>query len=68
MVGFSAVTSPFVPFLILFEVSVSVKGDPYPIALPIVAITLYNNDIQYSINALRGSRICRINTRRYLSC
>jgi len=53
IVGFSAVTSPFVPFFILFEVSVSVKGDPYPIALPIVAITLYNNGIRPHSNTLK---------------
>lgn len=27
-VGFSAEASPFVPFFILFDVSVKVKGDP----------------------------------------
>jgi hypothetical protein len=33
-VGFSAEASPFVPFFILLDVSVRVKGDPYPIEAP----------------------------------
>ena len=33
-VGLSAEASPLVPFLILFDVSVRVNGDPYPIEAP----------------------------------
>lgn len=33
-VGFSTEASPCVPFFILFDVSVRVKGDPYPIEAP----------------------------------
>lgn len=40
-VGLKTVASPFVPFFILFDVSVRVKGEPYPIALPTAAITFY---------------------------
>lgn len=40
-VGANIEASPFVPFLILFDVSVRVKGDPYPIAPPAAAITAY---------------------------
>lgn len=36
-VGANTVASPFVPFLILFDVSVNVSGDPYPILPPIAA-------------------------------
>lgn len=45
-VGDSAVASPFVPFFILFDVSVRVKGDPYPIALPTAAITFFNMNVE----------------------
>ena len=38
-VGNSTEASPFVPFFILLDVSVSVKGDPYPMAVPAAAIT-----------------------------
>lgn len=37
-VGLNTVASPLVPFFILLEVSVKVKGDPYPMALPTAAI------------------------------
>lgn len=33
-VGINTVASPLVPLFILFEVSVRVKGDPYPIEPP----------------------------------
>lgn len=45
-VGDSTVASPFVPFFILFDVSVRVKGDPYPIALPTAAITFFNMNVK----------------------
>lgn len=41
-VGTRAEASPFVPLFILLDVSVRVKGDPYPIAPPIAATTFYN--------------------------
>lgn len=41
-VGLKAEASPLVPFLILFDVSVRVKGDPYPIAHPTARATFCN--------------------------
>lgn len=38
-VGFRTEASPFVPFFILFDVSMRVKGDPYPKAAPAATIT-----------------------------
>jgi hypothetical protein len=38
-VGFSAEASPRVPFFILLDVSIRVKGDPYPIEAPTAAIS-----------------------------
>jgi hypothetical protein len=38
-VGFSAEASPRVPFFILLDVSVRVKGDPYPMEAPTAAIS-----------------------------
>lgn len=40
-VGLKTEASPFVPLFILFDVSVRVKGDPYPIELPAATITCY---------------------------
>ena len=37
-VGINAVASPLFPFFILFDVSVKVKGLPYPIHPPTAAI------------------------------
>ena len=40
-VGLKIEASPFVPFFILLDVSVRVKGDPYPTVHPAATITVY---------------------------
>lgn len=42
IVGANIPASPFVPFFILFDVSVRVKGDPYPIEHPTATTIFYN--------------------------
>lgn len=44
-VGCNIEASPFVPLFILLDVSVRVKGDPYPIELPTAAITFYKRNL-----------------------
>lgn len=55
-VGASSVASPLVPYLILFEVSVRVKGEPYPIAAPAaesVACTSPKPEISWALHDFR---------------
>jgi hypothetical protein len=47
-VGFSTETSPFVPFLILFDVSVIVNVEPYPMAVPEASMTVWIDNMSTS--------------------
>ena len=42
IVGPNIEASPFVPLFILFDVSVNVKGDPYPSEAPTATTMFYN--------------------------
>lgn len=46
-VGPKTDASPFVPFFILFDVSVRVKGEPYPIEAPAAIITDYKGKLSF---------------------
>ena len=60
-VGFNIEASPFVPLFILFDVSVRVKGEPYPIEQPTAAITFCKIKIKLSNYSIEASlhRKCR---------
>lgn len=57
-VGLNIEASPFVPLFILFDVSVRVKGDPYPMEHPTAAIKFCKRHIVICMKTFRQERAC----------